>query len=744
MKRPLIAFCVTALPLLSAAAEDPFAALAEEARPLQTRWQTDYIGTLELGVDYVTDDNFMFGRYNGNDEDEAQIYGNVDWRWATSYGNWDIQGTDIGTDIPFARIQWDRNNLSIYFELEGTKQISNDSGRTPFSGDDNLLLPTDWLSSNVTSGFTNLDSALHGVDQELERDRYTLGLSTQINSAWKLESSVQYEEKDGGQDVGAAIFQDASVGHSAILLQPVDYESLEFDLSLNFKSKHVLLNGSLFYNEFDNNNDLLQWQNPYDIFGPAVRYPNGNGGLGLAPDNEYMGGRLLGTWFINSGLRLQVDGSYAETEQDQNYAAYTANDDLTVNVPLPRNSLDGTIETSTLDTRLFYRPLPRLNLELWWHGEQRESDQSRDPYQYVLGDGGSQVASDWTVYNTGHDYSINRAGIEGSYPLPWRSKIWLKYEYYKVERENSAVEETEEDRYSLKYRIPILPNLNSRLELLYADRAASTYNWDQSYYALLDTGLINRTPDNQRYITHPQLAQYQLANRERSEVKLDLDWQPAMDWSVGLNVLWRDDEFDKTDLGLEEEEVTRVGGTVSWLPNQRLSVSAYASYDDYQRDQNNRSFRGGIEKNAFEIYPPLPQASDPSRNWSLSNEDEVVTLGLNVEWQLRENISLTADYSYVSTDSDYDFSDGGAADLSSEPLPADDDSDQHHLIVEGAYNLRDNLTIKVDYQYWRYDSEDWAIHDLGPTSIDKVLTLGEQEADEDLHYIGTSIIYRWQ
>ena len=65
-------------------------------------------------------------------------------------------------------------------------------------------------------------------------------------------------------------------------------------------------------------------------------------------------------------------------------------------------------------------------------------------------------------------------------------------------------------------------------------------------------------------------------------------------------------------------------------------------------------------------------------------------------------------------------------------------------MVGGSYTLRDHLTINVNYQYWNYDSEDWAINNLGPTSIDKVLTLGEQEADEDLHYIGTSIIYRWQ
>jgi hypothetical protein len=207
VKRPLIIFCASVLPLTSVAADDPFAPLAAEARPLTTRWQTDYIGTVELGVDYVTDDNFMFGRYNARDEDEAKVYGNIDWRWITSGGRWDLQADQLGTDVGFARIQWDRENLSFFFELEGTRQVSNDSGRTPFRGDDNLTLPADWVSSNVTSGFTNLDSALHGVDQVLERDRYTFGLSSQLSSAWTLASSLQYEEKDGHQDVGAAISQ---------------------------------------------------------------------------------------------------------------------------------------------------------------------------------------------------------------------------------------------------------------------------------------------------------------------------------------------------------------------------------------------------------------------------------------------------------------------------------------------------------------------------------------------------------
>jgi hypothetical protein len=186
VKLPLVAFCASLLPLTVAAADDPFAPLATEARPRETRWQTDFTGSVELGVNYVTDDNFMFGRYNGNYQEGAAVYGNVDWRWVTDAGRWDLQATDLGTDVGFARIQWDRENLSFYFELEGTRQVNNDSGRTPFRGDDDLTLPADWISSNVTSGFTNLNSALHGVDQKLERDRYRFGLSSQLGKAWKL------------------------------------------------------------------------------------------------------------------------------------------------------------------------------------------------------------------------------------------------------------------------------------------------------------------------------------------------------------------------------------------------------------------------------------------------------------------------------------------------------------------------------------------------------------------------------
>ena len=104
---------------------------------------------------------------------------------------------------------------------------------------------------------------------------------------------------------------------------------------------------------------VLTWQNPYSSYGSRVRYPDGVGGLGLAPDNEQLSGRLVGHYIFSPTTRLQFDGSYAVASQDQSYSNYSVNDSLVVTVPLPENDLDGEVATGTLNTRLLFRPLDK-------------------------------------------------------------------------------------------------------------------------------------------------------------------------------------------------------------------------------------------------------------------------------------------------------------------------------------------------------------------------------------------------
>ncbi len=348
-----------------------------------------------------------------------------------------------------------------------------------------------------------MNDSLRDFDRILNRDKVFVGVDAKLNDNWHMDSHLSYEEKEGHGDAGAAIYIDGAAADAVLLRSPVDYGTTEFDLGLGYDAERLHLNGQLAYSKFDNDDELLVWQNPYNSFGPAVAYPAGTGGLGLAPDNEQTSGRLIGHYIFSSKARLQFDSSYALATQDQDYADYTVNEALLVTVPVPQNDFNGEVATGTGNIRLLLNPMPKLGTEVFYKLRDRDYDADRNGYLYVRGDGSDQPDSPLTVYNTNHDLTSQTAGLEAGYRLPLHSKLSAEYAYEEVERRNAPVETTEEDRYTLKYRIQPWTNFTSRLHLQYADRAADTYQWAQDYYALLDTQLINATPDTERYTNHP-------------------------------------------------------------------------------------------------------------------------------------------------------------------------------------------------------------------------------------------------
>ena len=730
---------------IPAYSQDPFAPLASETRPLATRWQSDYSGAVQLGLGHVSDSNTMFGQYNGLNDQGATLIGNLQWnsfRNGDSY--WQASVQDLGLDTREGELVWgltERFEISAGFDSQ--LQVRNDSGKTPFRGSTNLRLPEQWTSGLTTSDFGDLNESLRSFDRELERKRYWLGATANLNDQWTLETELRYEDKDGTADTAGAIYIDAASGDSALLPQAIDYSTTEFDLGLIFAGDALHLDGRLSYSDFDNGDDLLTWQNPYSSFSPRVRYPQGIGGLGVAADNEQLSGRLSGHFLITPTARLQFDGSYAIASQDQRFPEYSANPLLSVEQPLPRSSLDGEVATSTFNAKLRLQPIPRMNLDAKVKIRERDYDNPRDGYRYIRGDGSDQPRSALTVYNTSHDYLSQILGFEIGLRLPLRSRLTFDYEFEEVERRNAAVEETEESRGTLGYRIPLLPNLRVRAEVTLANRSADTYNWDQSYYALLDTELINATPDNQRYINHPELSQYYLSNRERWEAKVDLQYSPVSRWDLNTNISWREDDFDKSELGLTNARWRQLHLSATYAATQDTIISFYGGVDEYQNEQSSRAFRGGQEKNASAIYPPLPQASDPTRNWGVDSEDTSVTVGVNATWQLRKDIALELDYSFVSTNAEQTFSTNGASDLNPEDYP-DNETTQHQVTAAGTWDLRENLSLRLDYQYFRFDWDDWALQDVAPDTVDKVLSFGERNPNETIHYMGASVIYRWQ
>lgn len=719
--------------------------LALENRPLSQDITTDSGNAARVGLGYTSQDNYMFGEYNGLSQQGVNLIGDLRWQDFHSSDNyWQLSLSDVGLDTRQGELVWGKaDQLRFTVGFDSQQQVRNDTGQTPFRGNVTQYLPDNWVSGQTTGDFANLNDALRDFDRVLNRDKIFVGLDTRINDQWRLQSNLSYEHKEGHQDTGAAIYIDGSGADAVLLRSPVDYATTEFDVGLAYDGDRLHLNGQLAYSKFNNDDDLLVWQNPYSSFGPNVAYPSGIGGMGLAPDNDQTSGRLSGHYLFSPKLRLQFDGAYALAEQNQNYPLYTVNDALVVTVPVPESDFNGAVGTSTANVRLLMNPVNKLNAELFYKLRDRDYDIDRNGYLYVRGDGGNQPGSAQTVYNTDHDLTSQTGGFETSYRLPLHSKLGFEYAYEEIERRNAPVEKTEEDRYTLSYRIRPWPNFSSRVHLGYGDRAADTYEWAQDYYALLDTQLINATPDDQRYINHPLLMKYYMANRERWESGADFTFLPTARWNLNLNLQWRDDDYDKSTLGLTRSEWYRAHFSASYAVSDELSGSVYTGYDRYQADQSSRAFRGGPEKNAFAIYPPLPQASDPDQDWDIDSTDDSVTLGVNLQWQFAADKQLKLDYSYVESQAQQAVATQPGGTVAASDLP-DVNTDMHHLQASGIWQMRDNLALQLDYQFYSFKSDDWAWESVQADTIGKVLTFGQTNPNEDIHYLGASVIYSWQ
>ena len=126
----------------------------------------------------------------------------------------------------------------------------------------------------------------------------------------------------------------------------------------------------------------------------------------------------------------------------------------------------------------------------------------------------------------------------------------------------------------------------------------------------------------------------------------------------------------------------------------------------------------------------------------MDTEDEVVTVGGGLTWVYSEALEIEAQYVYVETTSENDFGSGGAADLDTTSLP-DIETTLHSFTLTADYRFRDDMTVVLSYQFFDYDEDDWALDGVGPSTLDNVLTLGEQPDDEDVNLFGLSLRYEF-
>lgn len=717
--------------------------------PWSTQAELEYTSQVEAGVGYTSEDSFKFGEYNGLEDEGPYGIGNLDLRMQEPFDKEDsayyarMRGYNLGLDSRFVEIE--AGNQGKYSGYVGYDQIPKnliDSARTPFigAGDTNLTLPSDWDPGTTTRGMDNLILKLRDVEIDHDRKRLQAGFSVIPAPHWEFRGDYQREWKDGTRTIGAVIGNTGGNPRAAIVPEPTDYLTDQLTVTLAYTEERYQAELSYYLSLFDNEHTSLTWQNPFETisgWADGVGFPTGRGRLGLPPDNEFHQINFSGGYNVTPTTRVTLDAGYGWMLQNDTFLPYTVNDFLAVSVPLPRNSLDGEINTTLVDLRLDSRPTPKLHLRGGYRFDDRDNNTPQAQFIYIGGDSQDQDAaedSERRRTNLPYSYTSHDVTADAAYEVYTRTEASVGYEFELVKRDFQEVEETWE--HIAKAGIRSAPNqyVSLRGDVSYGIKEGDEYVFNAPFHLGFAPAVVEEEEElGLDWENLPQLRKFYEADRNRLRVVGQVTVMPMDRLSISLHAGATKDVFDDSAFGLRERRLNDYSADVSYAPTDDVTTYAFYTFEDIESDQAGRSFSGSAK---------AEQSVDPTRNWFVDIDDEIDTAGVGAEWKnvIKNRLDLGVEYVYSRSESGYEFRSGSS--LSGAPIPSLETT-LHSVGVFGTYHFRKDLALNVGYRFESYETFDFALDGVAPNELANVITLGDISPDYDVHVVAASVSYRF-
>jgi MtrB/PioB family decaheme-associated outer membrane protein len=699
---------------------------------------------IEFGVGYVDDDAYRYGRYNGLEEGGGYGVLALDWFRRAPHDSEDpvytrLQATELGLDTRRVELEHGRQGrYAVRLEYAGMPYRRNDAGSTPFEGvgSDRLTLPAGWVAAQNTTGMTALAASLRPVAIGHERRRFGLGLDALLARGWEISTTVRHERKDGLKTIGAVIGNSGGNPRAVVLPEPIDYETREAEVALRWFQPRYQLEFRYLVSLFDDANEGLSWQNPFATingWNAAAGFPNGYGQLALPPDNQFHQASVAGGWNWDGGTRLSADVALGRMTQDESFLPYTVNPVLAASItqPLPRDSLDGRIDTTVANLRLTGRSGGRFDWGASWRYDDRDNRTPRDEYVYIGGDSNLQnvaANSSFRRFNEPMSYRDSRLRLDGGWRIASRTRLTGALERRSTERTYSEREEADETTAKLSLRHSNGEWVSAALRFERADRDGSTYVGNEPFlsgYAPGYTGGVAGGWENP-----PLLRKFHLADRVRDRVGASVTLTPTEAWSIGLDVQSVDDDYRASELGVTASTSDVFTLDLGYVPSERWTMYAFVSRENMQLDQVGASIRGATRE---------ADALDPSRRWNATHSDHVDTTGLGASFRLMdERLRLGIDYLQARADSAVEILVGGS--LIAAPFPVDYDRLQS-VSLHAEYLLRDDWTLRLRLWNERFHSTRFTLDGVEENQLANVILLGEDSPDYEVNALFATLVY---
>lgn len=716
-------------------------ALTARAEPPPEPAITGHIG---LGAWYSSDDDYKFGEYTGFGEDEWNVLGDFELRGRPAWDSGEVwhfllRGQNLGLDSRRIDARGGmQGRFRLHLSWDQIPHLLFDDGETIFRGrgTDLLTLPPGWVPAATTRGFTALPGSLDPLRMRRDRRDLRAGGDLVLPHGFELSTRYKYDRQTGRKPIGSVIGNSGGNPRAVIVPEPIDWRTHDGDIALRWASEIAQAEIGYEISRFEDEEPTLTWQNPFAAIGgwdPTAGFPTGFGSRGLAPDNEFHQVKASGGYELPFDTRIMAHAAFGWMLQDDSFAPYTVNPALAVTTPLPGRNADAEIETRNLGVRITSRPIDRLRAVAEWRMDDRDNDTPRDTFIYVPGDSLDQdtVDSDRARVNLPQSYRRNEGRVELGYEIFDRTELSVGYKHLQTERSWTEADLVKENVFKAGFRSRPIQQLDFRVDAAWADRDGGDYFYNAPLvwgFSPEHVATVDLATD---FENHPLLRKFTLADRERQSIDAHVAVMPIESVTLGAQLGFANETYDDSELGLRARRATTWGFDASWSPLETLTAYAYYTNESFRSRQSGRSFTAGAAS-----------VTDPNFNWRQRDDDDVDTVGTGFEWiAIAERLTLRADFAYSFAKDSIDV-ETGAALPPAVPLPTAD-SRLFDVSVSAEVKLIEHVKARVGYMFESFEADDWSQEGVEPSTINEVLTLGEDTSNYDAHLIGLSLEYEF-
>jgi MtrB/PioB family decaheme-associated outer membrane protein len=651
-----------------------------------------YRATVEAGATNVSDDAARFGNYTGYDE--KGTYGNLDGQGRYNSDGYRLDYTieDLGLDSRVFDLSVGSEGL---FEVRlGYRELPFrrfDTASTIFNqaSGDTLTLPSDWVPAGTTDGMTALSSSsrqrLIGTDREI----FDVGGEWTPRNPFRLFADFRRQNKDGIDITSAGKYTQAS-----FLPRWVDFQTDQVDAGVQYRNNAFSLTLAWYGSFFTNNNQSLTWETPYLASADTATLR-----MAREPDNEYQqislsGKYMMTTW--DTALAFLI--STGQGKQDETLLPYTINPAI-VAPALPRTSLDGKVDTSNYAFTVTSRPLDRLRVKFGYRYDERDNRTPVSEWSRVIVDA---LNSGQVEQNLPYSYDRTHTTLSGEFAILDDLRVSAGYEYKETNRDFQEVAEQTTNLGWGQVRWQPFAWLDLRAKGGASARGVDRYN---------DSIAVSLGQN-------PLMRKYNLAYRYREFGELVASITPLdSPLSFSASVLFADDDYKDSLIGLNGSEEFRATADVSWAISDDASIYVMYGVDGIDAHQT------GSEQFGY-------------WDWSAFHEDNFDHAGVGMSWRPSEGkFSFQFDYNRGNGETKIalDSLSGGLSQL------PDLESTLDSARIEASYAFSDRLHGTFDLRYERFELKDWAL--VSQTTLPTVLTMGAQPYDYDVYAIGIGFRY---